>query len=473
MCRYVVNSNGDGFSSVVGFDSTSGFAQKNPDSKMRIIALNNSDFVTCATSTTVNFGPVVKLRRQSGSDFSSLVDVRLSSEGITSLPSESTIANSNNWDMIYSPDDNRVWFYYFDVNDGQRLLRTDVSLSTGLWGGNIVEVSDSVGPSGSVNATIRTHRGQGFADNILVSVGNRDGASHSIIYVDDQLNVAPNAPILTSKDSYDADEDGLFEWEFSDPNAGDSQSAFQMQIFDTSDDSLVVDTGKIGTANEFFTVSGGSLTNGNTYQWRVKTWDLLDEEGPYSGFSQFATSSSGVVNITYPAIDNDPDIITATILLTWTVTDTVQAQYRVWVYRTIDEVLISDTGWVSSTATSHQVSGLTSDIEYRIELQVRDALNIESNVDTVLVTPSYNRPESPIVSLDAVPDGGYILVSVDNPEPQGDRPNPTANEVYRMRVNETSSKLIATIPPNSTFRDYEAASRTDYEYWARAGVEEE
>jgi hypothetical protein len=75
--------------------------------------------------------------------------------------------------------------------------------------------------------------------------------------------------------------------------------------------------------------------------------------------------------------------------------------------------------------------------------------------------------------LDAFPDSGYILVSVDNPEPQGDRPNPTANEVYRMRVNETSSKLIATISPNSTFRDYEAASRTDYEYWARAGVEEE
>lgn len=472
LCRYQVNSNGNGFTSTVGFDATSGFSQKNPDSKTRIIALNESDFVTCATSTSTNFGAVVKMRRQSGSGFSSLADVRLAAEGLEGMQPESIIANSNNWDLVYSAPDNRVWFYYFDVNDAQRLLRTDINLTTGLAGGNVVEVDAAVGVSGSVNATIRTHRGQSSGENVLIAVGNRDGSSHSVIYIEDQLNVAPNAPILTPKQNYDATQDGLFEWEFSDPNTNDTQTAFQLQIFDVSDESLDVDTGKISTSNEFFTVSGGSLINNDTYQWRVKTWDLLDQEGPYSTFSQFSTSDSGVVNITFPAFDNDPSIITAAFLLTWTVSNTTQAQYRVWVYRTLDEVLVSDTGWVSSTATSHQVSGLTSDVEYRVELQIRDALMIESNIDTVLVTPSYNRPEAPVVSLDAFPEGGYILVSVDNPEPQGDRPNPTANEVYRRRIEETESYLIATIPPNSTFRDYEAASRTDYEYWARAGVEE-
>jgi hypothetical protein len=193
--------------------------------------------------------------------------------------------------------------------------------------------------------------------------------------------------------------------------------------------------------------------------------------GPYSGFSQFSTSNTGVVNITYPSTDNDPSIITASFLLQWTVTGATQAQYRIWVYRTLDEVLLQDTGWVASTATSHQLSGLESDVEHRIELQVRDSLLVESNVATVLVTPSYNRPEVPIVTVTSFPENGYIRIDVSNPEPQGDRPNPTSNEVYRRKVGETISYLVGTIPPNSFINDYEAASRTQYEYWARAGVE--
>lgn len=473
LARYEISSAGSTFAWANNVDTFTGFSLKDSDTKSRLITLNENEFVTANASTSVGFGMVIKHRRNvSGTTFTDLADVRLHSEGITSLPTEGTMAASSNWDIAHSPLDNRVWLYYFDVNDGRRILKTDVSLVTGLAGQNVVEVATNVGPSGSTNVHLRTHRGTSVGDRVLLTVGNRDsGGTHSIVLVEDQLNAAPNAPILTTKQNYDATQDGLFEWDFSDPNAIDSQSAFQMEIYRVSDNTLVVDTGKISTSNEFFTISGGSLTNGLQYQWRVKTWDSEDEEGPYSNFGSFTTSNTGLVNITYPVTDNDPSVITASFLMTWTVTNTTQAQYRVEIYRTSDDSLISDTGWIVSTAMSHQISGLESDIEYRIELRIRDAALVESNTASVLVTPSYNRPEVPVVSVTSFPDAGYIRIDVSNPEPQGDRPNPTSNEVYRREIGSSVSYLVGTTEPNSHINDYEAASRTPYEYWARAGVE--
>jgi hypothetical protein len=453
-------------------DTFSGFSVKDASAKSRCIALDSNGFVTANASSSAGFGLVIKNRRRSGSSFTTLADVRLHSEGITSLPTEQNFALQSNWDVVHSPLDNRIWTYYFDVNDNRRLLRTDVSLTTGLAGHNVVEVATNVGPPGSENVHLRVHRGQSTGDKVLITVGNTDASNnYSVIYIDDQLNAPPNAPILTQEPNYDATNAAQFDWTFSDPNVGDSQSAYQFELRRVSDDTVIIDTGKVIASNQFHSVSGGSLVNGETYQWRVRTWDQSDEVGPYSGFSQFSTSNTGVVNITYPSTDNDPSIITASFLLQWTVTGATQAQYRIWVYRTLDEVLLQDTGWVASTATSHQLSGLESDVEHRIELQVRDSLLVESNVATVLVTPSYNRPEVPIVTVTSFPENGYIRIDVSNPEPQGDRPNPTSNEVYRRKVGETISYLVGTIPPNSFINDYEAASRTQYEYWARAGVE--
>lgn len=474
LCRYDISALGSTIVYANNIDNSSGFSVKNGDAKSRLISINESEFVTANVSLSTGFGLVIKYRRNNGNstDFPTLADVRLHSEGITSLPTEQSMSGSSNWDIVHSPLDNRIWAYYFDVNDGRRLLRTDVSLTTGLAGLNVVEVATNVGASGSENVHLRVHRGTSTSDRVLITVGNRSsGGTQSIIFIDDLLNAAPNAPILTTKVNYDASVAGLFEWTFSDPNVGDTQTAFQMQIYRVSDDALIVDTNKVTSSNEFFSVSGGSLVNNEGYRWRVRTWDNDDEVGPYSEFSNFNTSSTGIVNITFPSVDNDPNIITAAFTMTWTVTNTTQTQYRVWIYSTLDESLVSDTGWLVSTATSHQISGLNSDVEYRIELRIRNSGLVESNTATVLVTPSYNRPEIPTVVVEPFASQGFIRISVNNPEPQGDRPNPTSNEVYRRELGTSSSYLVGTIPPNSSINDFEAGSRTRYEYWARAGVE--
>jgi hypothetical protein len=73
-----------------------------------------------------------------------------------------------------------------------------------------------------------------------------------------------------------------FTWTFSDPDAGDSQSAYQFQFDDDpAFGSPAIDSGKVVSA-----VSQSSQTMPVTlsvYYWHVKTWDSGDAEGPYSG----------------------------------------------------------------------------------------------------------------------------------------------------------------------------------------------
>src|SRR3546814_21140133 len=71
----------------------------------------------------------------------------------------------------------------------------------------------------------------------------------------------------------------------------------------------------------------------------------------------FTTSASGVVNITDPAIDNDPDIVTANYLIMWDVTGTTQQDYKVVVTRTDTGATLVDTDWVTSTAEQYLVEG--------------------------------------------------------------------------------------------------------------------
>src|SRR3546814_13468169 len=90
-------------------------------------------------------------------------------------------SSSNNWDAFYNPLDHRVWVYYFDTADPQRLMRTHVDLNTGQAGQDEIEVNNSVGATGSDNLAIRVHRHhtdrktvlQGKSVSVRVDLGGR------------------------------------------------------------------------------------------------------------------------------------------------------------------------------------------------------------------------------------------------------------------------------------------------------------
>jgi hypothetical protein len=154
------------------------------------------------------------------------------------------------------------------------------------------------------------------------------------------------------------------------------------------------------------------------------------------------------------------------------VSGTTQEDYRVVVFRTDTDEELVDTGWVESDDTEYLVEGMLADVEWQVEVTVRDSADIESNTATRLITPDYNSPEVPIISFNVENDGGYIGLSIENPEPVGDRPNPDTNVIHRREVSTSATpdafQVLGEVEENGSFRDYTAASGVEYEYRVRA-----
>jgi hypothetical protein len=140
-------------------------------------------------------------------------------------------------------------------------------------------------------------------------------------------NNAPSAPnvITPVHNSYQTTTDPTFSWFFQDPDAGNSQSAWQIQV---SKDSTfanvglaVIDSGKVTGA------SGGAqswvfygLPQGQMW-YRIKTWDNSDVEGPWSPVYSFTVdtikpTSAGV---------NPPQYLNLS-----------SGTFRVWAYNVVD-----------------------------------------------------------------------------------------------------------------------------------------
>lgn len=675
--RYKLNSGGTAVSDA---DEAVGFGHwmtKDAQAKLRLVGIDGTVFAAVSCDGDAGYGPTIGVLQNIGtsSTFTPLGYAELDGT-IASLPAASFFATSQLWDVAYDSVGRKLWFYYFDVADSRRLLRTGFDMNTYLLDGVAVVVNATLGAVGSTNYAIRVHRGETKGQKVLVAVSNKtSGGTHSTIYTVDTYNVAPTAPTLTVEPNFDATTACTFQWTFNDPNVGDTQSAYQLQI-NTSGGVFEYDSGKIasatpalinvgaaatgnnaslnpalpaslaeghtmlmlasirnsgtGTVNTpagwqvvassgnmslfgkvagpsesvppvsfaggvanadtfaqiaafsnlplnvinsavqlngsaanvaypaltvsvnnavliiagwkqddstgwaaiatyaeigeanstagddasqawdwkaqataanitagSFTVSGGAsaisrgislalgpyghtptaashtipantLTNAGSWQWRVRTWDAAGLVSPWSSFSTFSTAAGGNATITDPASDNPAGVITDDYDVHWSVSGTTQAAYRVKLIRTSSGATISDTGWVTSTDTHLLVGGMLTNVEYRVEVTVRNAGMVESGTGTRLITPDYGTPDEPVATTTNFDDDGYILVTVDNPTPTGDRPNVVVNQILR-RVSGTTDDyvVIGTADPDGSYRDYAAASGVTYEYVAR------
>jgi len=111
-----------------------------------------------------------------------------------------------------------------------------------------------------------------------------------------ESDAAPNAPTLPSYGSCFLTSTPTLSWTFSDPDPGDTQSAYRVQIVRASDNAVVIDTGKVTSSASQYTVpastspsSTSALWSSGAYQfkYRVKVWDRADAESPWSSYASF------------------------------------------------------------------------------------------------------------------------------------------------------------------------------------------
>lgn len=298
----------------------------------------------------------------------------------------------------------------------------------------------------------------------------KDTSAGAVQFDKTVLNLAPNAPTLTTKANYDATADGAFSWTFSDDNVGDTQSAYQLQIREVGLESDAVDTGKMAGTSGSHTVSGATLTNNKQYQWRVKTWDELDEVGPYSDYSTFYTSAAPTVTITSP-VNNGDTVSTSNLTVNWTFSDAEsegQSAYQLQLTDNSDAVLWDSAKTSDTTARSRTASyDLENSTAYKAKLTVWDAKDVPSTEAVRTFSVAFTPPATPTIT--ATGQGSYITISITNPAETPPEPEVSSNYLYRRISGETAWTRIAMgIAENGSYNDYAVASGTTYEYKARA-----
>lgn len=422
--RYILNATGTGFSHASAADDCCA-GTKDGNAKVRAVAIDSITTAVCATGADAGDGISIAVQRHSGTTAGSinLGYAELSGESIATMPSASAICQQNWWDVVYNASDNRIWAYYVSASDPRVLMRTAFDLSSYNPVRNEVVVA-TIGSAGSTIQAVRVERYTSITGTCLVTVAYKtSGGSFNTTYVVDQYALAPNAPTLAVKPNFDATASSVFSWTFSDPNSGDTQTAYEMQVLDVVAGTNTIATGTVASTTPSRTVTGGTLANNKNYQWRVRTTDTSGLVGPWSAYGTFQTGVGGSVTITDPALDNQGGVISSSVRIAWNVTGTTQAAYRVRILRVSDNAVMSDSNWVASTATFFVTPAvMLSDVQYRAEVTVRTAAAVESTTALRLILPSYASPPVPLPTVSPVPEQGYILVTADNPTPGSDAP---------------------------------------------------
>jgi hypothetical protein len=110
-------------------------------------------------------------------------------------------------------------------------------------------------------------------------------------------NSAPNPPTLPNYGTCFTTTTPTLSWTFSDPDAGDSQSAYHVQVARASDLALIIDSGNkvVSGANQYTVPTSntpdvaGPLWSSGVYQfkYRVMVWDQSGAASPWSNWADF------------------------------------------------------------------------------------------------------------------------------------------------------------------------------------------
>lgn len=174
--------------------------------------------------------------------------------------------------------------------------------------------------------------------------------------------------------------DPTFSWEFSDPDIGDSQSAWQIEV--TSGPYgigyLYWLSGKRTGGATSASYSGSPLQPGKTYHWRVKTWDSDGSEGPYCDDQTFNINAAPVASDLKTEDQVNPEnLMTYTPTFSWTYSDQEgdpQSHWEIEVGTSQDGNDMWDLNGVPGSDTSVVYGGSVLDkgILYHVRVRVKD-----------------------------------------------------------------------------------------------------
>ncbi|MDO3678697.1 Ig-like domain repeat protein [Paenibacillus ehimensis] len=185
-----------------------------------------------------------------------------------------------------------------------------------------------------------------FSGNGLLGFKTRESGYPPILRIWHEPNSVPNAPGLITPvhGSITNNRNPVFNWTFSDPDGGDYQTAWQIQV--SAGDggaftNVVVDSGKNTTKTNQWTFYG---LGDNQYFYRIRTWDKADAVSPWSWVPWFG-------------IENTPPVA-GSITGTQHLNVQPNGTFRVWAYNVKDN-------WSGVSVVRFPTAGPGYDFQWR------------------------------------------------------------------------------------------------------------
>ena len=278
-------------------------------------------------------------------------------------------------------------------------------------------------------------------------------------------DTAPNVPSIvapTSGSTLDYTLTQTFAWVFSDPDVGDTQSAFDFQYRILGAGSWT--TINAVSPNNFYQVAASTFVAGS-YEWQVRTYDSIGTVGPWtpSNFFTAATTPTGLT-ITSPANNSSAR---ATITLVWS--DTAQTSYQVRRVGDISSLpdtgtIYYDTGEVFSTVTRSLVVAFPVSNRYEnLQVRIKNS-GLWSAWSNVRLNVSYTQPSPGTVAVTPNNANGSLAITTTPATVGGGEPTPVSVDIYVRVLGDPTVgiRIAAAQPPSGTYNWFGPASGVTY-----------
>lgn len=281
-----------------------------------------------------------------------------------------------------------------------------------------------------------------------------------------QHNQAPNAATWVGppdSSSLDRAQAQLLDWTFVDPDAGDTQSKYDLRYRVGAGAWTTITTVTTATDHTF----AANALAANDYEFQVLTYDAQGVPATAWSASKFLTFASQPGTPTVTAPSNGATIPSSTGVLAWSTGSQSSFQVR----KTADLAGVPDTATIlfdsgEVMSASQRDYALSFPVNNRTEhLQIRTrSSGLWSPWGSVKVLVSYTAPASPTARVSS--GVGEILVTPVDGFRQVGQPAVSYHDIYR-RVEGTTGpgeRLATGFINNQVWFDGSVQHRTEYEY---------
>lgn len=216
-------------------------------------------------------------------------------------------------------------------------------------------------------------------------------------------------------------------------------------------------TVEVNSPNQYYDFGPNALPAG-TIVWRVQTFDDYEEGSPWSNTAIFTSAEPADAPIITGPIS---PVITAIPTIQWSSLN--QVAYELVIQNSLGAV-IWETGEVPSVNRSRTVGvTLENSANFKALLRVKDSNGIFSAWASKDFYTSYVPPAKP--SVTAQPTSGQIILDILNPQPEGDQPAVSGNDILKL-INGEWVRIAEGV--GTQYRDFNVESGGIYQYKVRA-----